>query len=242
MKLSFFSLLLALLAPVAARITPGAVSEPEPDALALFQEKVRALEGQPGRELFLDDVCGDILTGIVGGALSIVKADLACTCTFDVLKLSLGASCASQEPVCFVPPDVVCGTPELGFSISLLSIFAGQFPFAGRICYNNLIIGGVLDLSAVPFCLDIDPNLLNKLIPESVNATISEGLDTSCDATIGDEPCTSCEVCDNGTVSFNCTNINSDVTGTCVDVGVIPTSFADIVRTDEVTLSLDGLE
>lgn len=251
MKFLCSLLLLALFSPVAAIMKSGVASEHEL-VMALYQEKVRSLQGDgPGRELqdtdLLDGICTELLDATIGGVgAAFLGETFACTCDIELLPPSILAECSAGEPVCFVPPDLVCGTPELKFGIDIFAILEGQFPLTGQICYNNLIIFGVLDLSALPLCIGVDAGLFEifgGLGEDGVNVTIPEGaLDDACTATVGGEECTSCDLCPGGLISFNCTEFHPELIATCTDVGVIPTSFADLYRVDEVTLGLDGFE
>jgi len=231
MKFSISCFLVALTTPIAGlKLQKEEYSAEEREALlALYEDKV--YETGDGRDLIFDDLCGSLLGGLVGAPLALLGANVTCDCDLELLPPGIDVSCESEEPVCFVP-DLVCGNPSLGFGLGILSIFSGGFPFNAKICYDNLVIGGVLDLSFVPFCLS------TSLIPGLVAADeVGGGI---CEATIGDDACSSCEHCGGSKISFNCTNILANLTGTCVDIGIIPSSFSDIVKVDQVEFGVDG--
>ena len=249
MKVTFVTVLLSLFTQTQGNIaalksSPKTLAE-QNDALALYLDKVQELQDDSrGRELIFDAFCSQIISGFIGGIFSFVGANITCGCGLELIPPGVAIACGTSAPVCFIPPDIVCGEPSLSFSLDVLSVFTGGFPFGAQICYDNLKIGGVLDLSAIPFCLSLSPTLLGFLgIPAADaggNYTI-DSLDEACTAKIGEQICTSCDVCSNTTISFNCTNIQEGFEAQCVDIGIIPTSFTDVVRVDEVKLSLDSL-
>jgi len=254
MKFLCSSLLLALVSPVVARMKSGVASEHEL-VMELYKEKLRSLQGDgPGRDLqdivqdidLLDGICTELLDATIGGVgAALLGETFACTCDIELLPPAIFASCGTGLPVCFVPPDIVCGKPLLEFGIDLFAILDGEFPLTGQVCYNDLVIFGALDLSQLPLCIGVDAGLFEifGIGEDGVNVTIPEGaLNDACTATVGDDECTSCEVCSGGLISFNCTEFHPELIATCADLGVIPTSFADLYRVDEVTLSLDGFE
>lgn len=249
MKVPTVSILLSLFTRtqgnIAALKSSSKTFSEQNDALDLYFEKAHELQDNPrGRELIFDGVCAQLVSGFLGGILSLVGANITCDCGLELIPPGVSLGCGTASPVCFVPPDIVCGEPSLSFSLDLLSIFSGGFPFGGEICYNNLKIGGVLDLSAIPFCLSLSPTLLGFLgIPVADvggNVTL-DSIEEPCTAKIGEQSCTSCDVCSGTAVSFNCTNIYEGFEATCTDIGIIPTAFTDIVKVNDVKLSLDSL-
>lgn len=247
MKLALCSFLFALLVTFAATDTVDIFDHEDGVKSISFPESFDADPLSHGRELIVGDLCGNVLTGILGVPFRLLNRNFTCSCGFDLIPPSLSAGCGNGRTVCFVPPDIVCGTPELGLSLDFLSILQASFPFSAEICYNNLVIAGTLDLSNIPLCLGIDAGLLETLGglfgANSLNnetSSLPEPVDNDCAATMGSESCTSCSVCSDMTVSFNCTNIHPAVIGTCVDVGVIPFSFQDLLRVEDVSLNLDS--
>ena len=245
MRATCVPILLALIAPIAAAKALTKTAN-ENDLLALYDKIQELQDGQQhGRELIFDSFCASLLSGLIGGIGSLVGANITCDCGLELIPPGISVGCGSSAPVCFVPPDIVCGVPSLDFSLDILSIFAGGFPFGAEICYDNLMIGGVLDLSFIPFCLSLSPSILSifglsDADAQAGNYTI-DSIDKTCDAKIGEDACLSCDVCSSNTVSFNCTNIHPVMVATCVDIGVIPTSFSDVVRVDEVKFKVDSL-
>lgn len=250
MKLAFLPILVALFAPATGKkvsaVKGSSLSElQQNDIMAVFASKVADLQrGHQGRELILDDLCSDIFGGFIGPVGGLVGANITCTCGLDLIPPGISVGCSSDGPSCFVP-DIVCGEPGLSFSLDILSVFSGGFPFGASVCYDKLMIGGALDLSSIPFCLTLSPTILGFLgiggdSETGESYSFPDSVDNECEATVGDDPCTSCEVCGTGAISFDCTNIHESLAATCADVGVIPTSFIDVLRVDEVQLSIDG--
>jgi len=258
MKVAFIPILLALVAPAAGKkvsaVKGSSFSEKEQNEfLAIYASKASELQrDHEGRELIFDDLCSDIVAGFIGPIGGLVGTNITCDCGLDLIPPGISVGCSSGSPVCFVPPDIVCGLPGLSFSLDILSIFSGGFPFGAEICYDNLKIGGIIDLSSIPFCLGLSPTILGFLgigantgvegDSDATECILPENVDNKCDAKIGDVDCNSCEVCASGNISFNCTNVYEGFYATNVDVGVIPSTFSDILRVNEVQLSIDGFE
>ena len=111
------------------------------------------------------------------------------------------------------------------------SLLAGGLPGSFDVCFTEVFI-----LNSIPVVENFGPLCLSLIEPLIQTLTGAEAQDEAvreCTATIGDNKCTSCFLCDDDAgVTFDCTNIDSSFgTSTCANIN-LPTTLMDIYYPD----------
>jgi hypothetical protein len=183
------------------------------------------------RNLAAGDICNNFVDSLLGGNTS---SPLDCYCTADILPPAVSLGCDASSPICFLPPDVLCGSPGFGVSLDVLNIIQGGLPVTLDVCLNNPTVLGIVLPAFIPACINFGQNILDALTgilggfadvgADSVNGTVP-ALPAMCDFTFAGESCATCTPCltaeNKVGASFDCSNLFANLTTTdCIYFGL----------------------
>jgi hypothetical protein len=230
MKFLCLCSILVCLSPVNALIRGSKDAEDAflADVVELVEARQLVASAQSHRELIGAGVCARIVQRVVGTALPV-----DCTCKPAVIPPSLTVSCSTANPVCIIPPQILCGSPGLGFSISLLNIVTGGLPVGVTVCFTDVTVLGfpIPNIPLIPLCISPGGGILGILLGGGGGTLIPGPLDggtpipakeEKCTAGFGKLSCKSCTI-DTATagVKLDCSNI--DPTWVSTDFVPLPT-------------------
>jgi len=147
----------------------------------------------------------------------------------------------AQEPAAKTEDDeeevgTFCVTPFVTGGVDILSLL-NEGPMEASyldLCLNDITIKGVPLVNEL--CIS---SLVGLFAPE--DGTAGDSIGTPCDAVADGKTCTSCSLCPEGGVTFDCSEISPElVSSTCS--GSFPTDFSDVANPGAVDVPvLDGL-
>lgn len=143
-----------------------------------------------------------------------------CFCEPTIRPPTITVGCATIDPVCIIPPTVLCGIPSVAVGIDVFNLLKGGLPVVFEVCFTEVTIAGipVPELAFIPFCIKTGGGIIGLITGIIGGNAKSLGLNTSnmkvgdseaCTARFGNTDCNSCTVCDaaTGGVLFDCSNI-----------------------------------
>jgi hypothetical protein len=209
----------------------------------------RALEDSP--PVGLGDICTSLLEAglgaVIPGVAGTEESPVTCECDPELFpSLSISLTCASTDPVC-LPPDIICGTPSIEVGLDVSALLGGENPITFDACFTEVVIAGTIPIIEIlgPLCFSLILTLLGSvgIGPglESTNATTADFQAEStriCKATLNDQECNSCTVCDGGLgLDYDCSNIEVDLkSNQCVHMN-LPKTLKDVYHPDKIVSS-----
>jgi hypothetical protein len=173
---------------------------------------------------FIQSAC-NIATSTLG-----LDSTFDCSCDVRFKGLFQGFSgdvgCELDPPRCLVPPNLYCATGSIDLGVEAGVFFGTDFSTDIEACFDVK--------SGLPNNVASVPNICFKFVPDGLKLT-------SCTVSVGDTPCTSCEICDSGVdFKFDCSNVDlvpesnlifvpGPTIASCIGLSLIPTNTSSRV-------------